>query len=150
MVLQRVWLAFGGVFRSFWFQSPLEADGFATSPLKCCSILAAKFSFNPLSRLIFLQHGTLLTFHGKPDHRFQSPLEADGFATRTKRLLRKLLSARFQSPLEADLFATHPSAGPVPDGVNHGRCEHCLLSGLIMPSPGRQNGRFCVCDGAER
>ena len=69
----------GEMLKKYAFQSPLEADGFATSSSLRLSRLGW-LGFNPLSRLMVLQHKKA-QLHIHHTERFQSPLEADLFAT---------------------------------------------------------------------
>ena len=66
--------------------------------------LSSLMGFNPLSRLMCLQ---LDADEAGPDrvYGFQSPFEADVFATWTAAAMAET-PAQFQSPFEADVFAT--------------------------------------------
>ena len=61
--------------------------------------------FNPLSRLMCLQPYPGCTFHATGE-RFQSPFEADVFATKDEAEAKAKAFEKFQSPFEADVFAT--------------------------------------------
>ena len=68
---------------------------------------AQKTGFNPLSRLMCLQLTLAVGRDYVPEGKeFQSPFEADVFATLVILLALKRYSPKFQSPFEADVFAT--------------------------------------------
>ena len=93
--------------RLLGFQSPFEADVFATQPRRRGTVIRT-FCFNPLSRLMCLQRKEEKRGRG-PLVEFQSPFEADVFATRRGPSQDPGPSSVFQSPFEADVFATGPS-----------------------------------------
>ena len=90
------------------FQSPFEADVFATCYLQRLVNVAGIVRFNPLSRLMCLQLGPLAgaTFDGMTE--FQSPFEADVFATYQAAVVQELARTSF-NPLSR-LMCLQPSS----------------------------------------